>query len=110
MPFINVARLKRKEPKKGWRGRFFHSETMTFAYYDIAAGASLHSHSHANDEVWHVIDGELEITIGKQTRRIGAGGAAVVPPDTKHSVRAVVTSRAIVADHPRRDSIGGIDI
>jgi quercetin dioxygenase-like cupin family protein len=37
---------------------------MTFAYYSVAAGAWVHEHSHPNDEVWNVIDGQLEITIG----------------------------------------------
>ena len=35
------------EPLPGWNGRFLHSATMTFAHYDIAAGAApLHGHQH----------------------------------------------------------------
>ena len=97
-----------KEPRQGWGGRFFHSESMTFAYYTVAAGASIHEHSHPNDEVWNVIEGRLAITLGGETREVGPGGAVVVPPDTVHSVRALVDARAIVVDHPRRQSLGGI--
>ena len=83
---------------------------MTFAYYTVAAGAWIHEHSHPNDEVWNVIDGQLEITIAGETRVAGPGSAAVVPPDTAHSVKALTDERAIVVDHPQRNSIAGIDL
>jgi len=108
--FVDTNRLALKEPRDGWKGRFFHSENMTFAYYTVAAGAWIHEHSHPNDEVWNVIDGQLEITIGGETRIAGPGCAAVIPPDAPHSVRAVTDVRAIVVDWPRRHSIGGIEL
>ena len=75
-----------------------------------ATGASVHPHRHANDEVWHILDGDVEATVGGQVRRLRAGQAAVVPPDVEHSVRAVTDSRAIVVDSPTRDVVGGVDI
>lgn len=39
-----------------------------------------------------------------------AGDTAVVPPNTRHSVKALTNVRAIVVDHSRRDSIGGVDL
>ena len=110
MAFIEISGLDVKEPRTGWKGRFFHSEHMTLAYYTVEAGASIHRHAHPNDEVWNVIDGELEITIAAETRVVGPGGAAVVPPDTPHAIKALTAARAIVVDHPRRESIGGIDL
>lgn len=110
MPFIDTSRLAVKEPREGWTGRFFHSDNMTFSYYDVAAGAWIHEHAHANDEVWNVVEGQLEITIAGTTTVAGAGDAAVVPPNTRHSVKALTNVRAIVVDHPRRDSIGGVDL
>ena len=108
MPFIDTRQLKVKEPLPGWRGRYFHSDNMTFAYYDVAAGASIHEHSHPNEEIWHVIEGELEVTIGEQTRIAGPGSAAVVPANTPHSVKALTDGRSIVVDYPLRTSVGGV--
>jgi quercetin dioxygenase-like cupin family protein len=108
--FIDTNQLSTKEPREGWKGRFFHSQNMTFAYYAVEAGAWIHEHSHPNDEVWNVIDGQLEITIAGETRVAGPGCAAVVPPDTPHSVKALTDVRAIVVDQPRRHSIAGIDL
>ena len=53
-------------------------------------------------------NGQLEITIAGERQVAGAGCAAVVPPDTPHSVKAFTDVRVIVVDYPRRDSIGGI--
>jgi quercetin dioxygenase-like cupin family protein len=83
---------------------------MTFAYYAVQAGAWIHEHSHVNDEVWNVIDGQLEITIGRDARVVGPGCAAIIPPDTAHSVKALTDARAIVVDHPPRYSIAGIEL
>jgi mannose-6-phosphate isomerase-like protein (cupin superfamily) len=66
-----------KEPREGWSGRFFHSQNMTFAYYTVKAGAWIHKHSHPNDEVWNIIDGQLQITIAGETQMAGPGCAAV---------------------------------
>jgi hypothetical protein len=63
MPILDTHALPIREPKPGWHGRFFGSQSMTFAYYEIDGGASLHEHSHANEEVWNVLSGELEVTI-----------------------------------------------
>lgn len=110
MTFIDISRLGAKEPREGWQGRFFHSRDMTFAYYAVEAGAWIHEHSHPNDEVWNIIDGQLEITIAGETRVVGPGCAAVIPPDTAHSVKALTASRVIVVDHPVRPSIGGLEL
>jgi len=107
MPFLDTNELTPKEPLPGWTGRFFNSENMTFGYYQTVAGSTLHEHSHPNEEVWHVIDGELEITIDGETQLAGPGVAAMVPPDTPHSVRVRTAGRVIVVDHPLRASIGG---
>jgi quercetin dioxygenase-like cupin family protein len=108
MPFIDTSHLNVKEPLPGWKGRFFNSNNMTFGYYIFPAGASIHEHSHPNEEVWHVIEGELEVSLGGQIQVTRAGCVAIVPPDTLHSVRALTDGRAIVVDYPLRQSIGGV--
>jgi quercetin dioxygenase-like cupin family protein len=110
MPFIDSSQLEVKEPREGWKGRFFRSDSMGFAYYTAPAGAWVHEHTHPNDEVWHVIDGQLEVTIGDETQVAGPGCAAVVAPNVPHSVKCLSEVKAIVVDHPPRGSIGGVDL
>ena len=100
MTFIDTNKLIAIERLPGWRGRYFDSPSMTFAHYEFDAGASIHEHHHPQEEVWQVIEGELEITINGVTQRAGAGFAGIVPPDTPHSVKATASGKAIVVDYP----------
>lgn len=109
MPFIDTSQLEVKEPLPGWKGRFFHSESMLFGYYTVEAGASIHEHYHPNEEVWNVIDGELEVTIAGVTQVARAGCVAVISPNAPHSVKALTAGRSIVVDYPLRHSVGGVE-
>src|SRR5258708_15825077 len=79
---IEISRLNVKEPREGWSGRFFHSQNMTFAYYTVKAGAWIHEHSHPNDEVWNIIDGQLELPIARETPMVGPPFSAALSPHT----------------------------
>ncbi len=69
MTYIDTSKLPAVERLPGWRGRYFNSPSMTFAHYEFDAGASIHEHSHPQEEVYEVIEGELEITIDGVTQR-----------------------------------------
>ena len=64
----------------------------------------------AGEEVWNIVEGELEMTVGGATAVLRAGEAAVVPSGVEHSARAVGPCRAIVVDYPTRDTVAGLDI
>jgi mannose-6-phosphate isomerase-like protein (cupin superfamily) len=97
------------EPLPGWHGRFLHSEHMTFAHYDIAAGAApLHEHQHEQEEVWHVVDGEVALTVAGEEAVLSAGCVAVVPPRALHSVRPIGACRVVIADYPLRPDLPGL--
>ena len=110
MPFVRTSELTPREPLPGWVGRYFHSEHLTFVYYEIAPGARVHPHHHENEEVWNVVDGELEMTVDGTTRVLRSGEAAVVPANVTHGAAAIGRCRAIVVDYPVRDTVAGIDI
>jgi mannose-6-phosphate isomerase-like protein (cupin superfamily) len=108
MPVVDTAGLPERQPKEGWRGRFFNSDRMTFGYYVIEPDADLlHEHHHEQEEVWHVIEGELAIAIDGVESVLGPGMAGVVPAGTPHSARPLGRVRAIVVDTPVRDQVGG---
>ncbi|HEY2032424.1 MAG TPA: cupin domain-containing protein [Rhizomicrobium sp.] len=102
MPFIDTAELKEIERRPGWHGRFFDSPSMTFGHYVFKKGADIHAHSHEQEEVWNVIEGELQVTIAGKTEVAGPGGVAIVPPNTEHHVLALTDGKAIVVDYPLR--------
>jgi quercetin dioxygenase-like cupin family protein len=106
MPIIDTHALEAVEKRPGWTGRIFSSPSMTFAHWDFAAGSTIHEHHHEQEEVWHVIEGELALTIGGETGRAGPGMVAVIPADTPHAVTALTDGKAIVVDHPLRTGFG----
>jgi quercetin dioxygenase-like cupin family protein len=104
MPLIDTSRLKVVERLPGWRGRYFHSPSMTFAHYDFVCGASIHEHSHPQEEVYEVIEGELEMTIDGVVHTVRPGLVAIVPGGIRHSVKARSDGQTIIVDYPvRRD-------
>ncbi len=102
MTFIDTSKLKIVERRPGWLGRFFDSGAMTFGHYEFAQGADIHAHSHEQEEVWHVLEGRLQITIGSETVVAGPGFVGVVLPNVVHSVIALSDGKATVVDTPRR--------
>jgi quercetin dioxygenase-like cupin family protein len=106
MPFVDTAGLKVIERLPGWYGRYFHSATMTFAHYDFTCGASIHEHFHPEEEVYEVIEGELEVTIDGVAQIVRPGLVAIVPANARHSVKALTAGKAIIVDHPARRDFG----
>ena len=107
MPFVDVTGLAVTERLPGWFGRYFHSASMTFAHYEFRRGASIHEHFHPEEEVYEVIDGELEVTIDGVAQIVRAGLVAIVPGNARHSVKALTDGKAIIVDHPSRRDFGG---
>ncbi len=103
MPFVDTSRLTVIERLPGWYGRYFHSSSMTFAHYDFTRGASIHEHFHPQEEVYEVIEGELEVTIDCVAQVARPGLIAIVPGNVRHSVQVLTDGRAIIVDYPRRD-------
>jgi quercetin dioxygenase-like cupin family protein len=102
MPFVNSSTLAVTERLPGWHGRYFQSPNMTFAHYDFVRGSSIHEHFHPQEEVYEVIEGELEITIDGVAQIARAGVVAIVPAGVLHSVKALSDGRAIIIDYPLR--------
>src|SRR3984893_10518858 len=106
MPFVDVNSLDVIERLPGWCGRYFHSPSMTFAHYDFKRGSSIHEHFHPQEEVYEVIEGELELTIDGVAQIARAGLVAIVPSNLPHRVKALTDGRAIIVDCPlRRDFV-----
>jgi quercetin dioxygenase-like cupin family protein len=102
MPLVDVSSLRVIERLPGWQGRYFHSANMTFAHYDFVRGASIHEHFHPQEEVYEVLEGELELAIDGVAHIARAGLVAIVPPNARHAVKALSDGRAIIVDHPVR--------
>ncbi|HTX39826.1 MAG TPA: cupin domain-containing protein [Bryobacteraceae bacterium] len=110
MPFVDTSSLAVIERLPGWHGRYFDSPSMTFAHYEFTRGASIHEHFHPQEEVYEVIEGELEVTIDGVAQVARPGLVAIVPGNARHSVKALTDGRAIIVDCPRRPGFAGAHV
>jgi quercetin dioxygenase-like cupin family protein len=55
--------------------------------YDPGAEVPAHSHEHT-EQLMYMLEGELEMTVGSDTRLLGAGDVVVVNRGVEHSLRS----------------------
>jgi quercetin dioxygenase-like cupin family protein len=103
MPFLELSDIRVREPVPGYRVRFIHTDHTTVAYWEIEVGAAMPEHSHMHEQVVNVVEGEFELTVGDETKRLGPGVVATILPDTPHSGRAITTCRIIDVFYPVRE-------
>ena len=80
-------------------------EVMLCEFY-LARGAHIIEHSHTNDQVGYVISGQVELTVGSQTRILNPGDSYAIPGGVVHSARVLEDSLVVdVFSPPRHDYI-----
>jgi len=103
MTFINLAEMDAREIVPGYQARFLHGENMTLAYWEVEAGAALPEHSHPQEQIANVLEGEFELTIDGETRVLRPGQAAYIPGNVPHSGQALTACRLLDAFQPARN-------
>jgi quercetin dioxygenase-like cupin family protein len=103
MPFIALKDLPGREIFPGFHVHFVHSAFMTFAHWQIKAGALLPEHSHHHEQVVNMLEGQFELTISGERRQLGPGCVAIIPPNALHSGKALTDCWIIDAFYPIRE-------
>ena len=87
MYFPNPEDRQAKELVPGIMARTFWGEQMLMALVEIAPDAVLPRHSHPHEQAGIVLDGELEFTIGDETKVLRAGDVYLIPGNVEHSAK-----------------------
>ena len=103
MPFLELDDTASREIFRGFHVHFVHSANMTFAHWTIKAGAVLPEHSHMHEQVVNMIEGEFQLVIDGETRRLGPRSVAIIPSNAVHSGKAITDCRIIDAFYPIRE-------
>ena len=103
MTFVKLDDLARREPFSGYAGRFLHSETMSVAHWTVAEGSGFPEHAHPHEQIAMVAEGRFEMTVAGETRVLDPGTVAVIPPNVRHSGRALTSCRLIDVFYPVRE-------
>jgi quercetin dioxygenase-like cupin family protein len=98
MPFYNVNELHEIPLVNGITLAAVYGEKISVSFLNLPPLSRLPIHHHANEQVGIVLDGEIEYTIGEETRVCGKGMAFVIPPNVPHSLVVVSERAAKLAD------------
>ncbi|GJM27919.1 MAG: cupin [Cyclobacteriaceae bacterium] len=103
MKHVDTTNLESREIMKGFHGRMIHSDNMTFAHWEINAGASLPEHSHMHEQVVNVISGEFELTVDGVTKRLKPKDVVCIPSNAIHQGKAITDCFIIDVFFPIRE-------
>lgn len=102
MEFINLNKLPDLEIAKGINANAVNTDSVTVLHVRIEKGALLPEHSHHNEQVVNVIDGELELIVKGKNYLLKPGRVMVLEPNVVHSGRAISACKVIDVFHPAR--------
>ncbi len=95
---------KAKEVVPGWMVHFLIGEHMSMSRHNIKPKTVAPMHSHVNEQMGMMLDGEFEMTIGDETKLLKKGDTYIVPPNVIHGGTTNAKAASIVeAFSPPRD-------
>lgn len=107
MGFVELKDLPELRIAEGINGRAVTADNVTVLHATITAGALVPEHSHENEQVVNVVDGELELVVAGMTHRLVPGTVMVLEPNVVHSGRAVTDCLVVDVFHPVREDFRG---
>ncbi len=95
--------LPGRELMPGFVGRTIHSDTMSFVYWTIKAGAALPEHSHPHEQVENMLKGERRLVVDGTEHHLRAGDVLVIPGGAVHSGECISETVVLDVFHPTRE-------
>lgn len=103
MPEIKLNTISPIELSPGYTARFVHTEHMTFSFLEVKAGSASAEHSHPQEQVAMLTEGEFELTIEGTPVRFGPGSVIVIPSNVRHSGLAITDCKLMDVFTPVRE-------
>lgn len=99
----DISKIEEKEIIKGFKGKFFHTNSFTIAFWEIEEGAILPEHSHIHEQSTQVIEGNLEMLVGGVSTVLKPGMIANIPSNVIHSGKALTNCKVTDVFSPTRE-------
>ncbi len=85
--FFRIEELPAKEVMSGVQLRSVNLENLMMTFVEYAAGSAVPMHHHPYEQITVVLEGVLEVTVGREQRVLRPGEGVRIPPDREHSSR-----------------------
>ena len=100
---LTLSSIPTKEIMPGYHGKLVHADYMSIAFWDVEKDAEVPEHSHMNEQIMHVMEGDFEFTLDGDTKIYGPGDIVIIGPHKKHSGRALTACKLIDVFSPTRE-------
>ena len=100
---MNLSEIPSKEIMPGYHGKMVHGDAISWAFWDVEAGAEVPSHHHHHEQIMHVLDGQFEFTLDGKTATYLPGDVVVIPSNSPHSGKALTACRLMDVFSPVRE-------
>ena len=99
----SIKNINPKVLAPGITGYYAHGEKHTLGLVELKRGTSVPMHSHINEQITYILEGELDMVIGGVACSLTAGMFHVIPSNTPHSAIAITDCAAIDTFAPARE-------
>jgi len=76
---------------------------MSLAFWEVEQGAEVPEHSHMNEQVMQVLEGQFEFTLNGITNIYNPGDLVVIDPHVRHRGKALTPCKLMDVFSPTRE-------
>ena len=98
-----IKNIKPKELAPGITGHYAHGEQSSFGYIELEKGSQVPLHSHINEQITYIIEGQLDMIIDGVVFSLTDGMYHVIHSNVPHSAIAVTDCKVIDSFSPARE-------
>jgi quercetin dioxygenase-like cupin family protein len=98
-----IKNINPKELAPGITGYYAHGERSSFGYLELKKGSMVPLHSHINEQITYIIEGQLDMIIDGVVFTLTDGMYHVIPSNISHSAIAITDCKVIDAFSPVRE-------
>jgi len=104
MPFYKADELTSTQAMEGVSRRSVYLDKLMLTFFDLAPHSIVPMHKHPHEQITFILEGEMEFTLGDETRVLRKGEGATIPPNVEHGAKVLhLPTKAIDAWHPPRE-------
>ena len=81
---IDWSQTEWKQMRSGVEQKAFSGNGATIALHRLHPGHEPKPHKHINEQIAYIVSGTVDVHVGDEVLRLGAGGIAVIPPNVIH--------------------------
>jgi mannose-6-phosphate isomerase-like protein (cupin superfamily) len=87
--------------------RFAHTPEMNIRLNKLRGRIKRHAHPQSNHFLYQ-IQGQIELTVGDETKMVGAGDFVMIPRETLHAMKRIGTLEALFLDVASPPDVGDV--